>query len=388
MAGNHYCHHHHHHHQQQCCCCCCYCCSTSSFIPPPSPPPTTIDSGLLTIASYLAASLQQPQSPPPPPPTATPPSPPQSKADPLDLQSLLHRVSTMESALRRLSLIPASPSPPPASSTPPRPHAKNTQIQTPPRSYNNSMAHSLRDHAARTIQTHFRAFLLRRSQMLRHLKLIAFAQTFLNNLRLRLSDQTQLALLCRKEEARRELVERTADLLAKVDAIRTGDSMIMEAKRSVSRDLAGVLDVLNGSFSTNDHTRRWVASESNNGGAEKVGRHFSCDGSFNHDVREHAGSGRETGFIGLGKAGEFSPDIGGRDGTECKSHVNNDAPNVKKIVEALDAGDNGGFSFEEKSEEDRLPVHWEGNSFGLAAPLPLQMEPRSTELLQEFAKQL
>lgn len=56
--------------------------------------------------------------------------------------------------------------------------------------------------------------------MLRHLKLIAIAQTFLNNLRVRLSDQAQLVLLFQKQEARRELVERTADILARIDAIR------------------------------------------------------------------------------------------------------------------------------------------------------------------------
>ncbi|CAN6477246.1 unnamed protein product [Victoria cruziana] len=374
MAGNHHCHHHHYR-QQQCCYCCCCCCSTSSFVPPPSPPTTTVDPALLTIASYLAASLQQPQPP------AIPPSPPQLKADPLDLEPLLGRVSALESALRRLCLIPTSQSPPAAGATPPLSHAKSTQIRTPRTSYTSSVANSLRDHAARTIQTHFRSFLLRRSQMLRHLKLIAIAQTFLNNLRVRLSDQAQLVLLFQKQEARRELVERTADLLARIDAIRTGESMIRDAKRSVCRDLAGVLDVLNGSSCTDGRTRRCVASESNDGGTEKVGRHFS-DQSFNRDMREDAGLERGNVFIRSGRGGKFSPDIGGRDGIEFENRVKNDAPNVEKIVETLDSGGFAGFPFGEKSLENHLPVHREGNSLGLSAPLPLQMEPRSIDLLQ------
>ncbi|KAJ4974559.1 hypothetical protein NE237_007733 [Protea cynaroides] len=125
------------------------------------------------------------------------------------LYSLLRRVDALESSLHQISV---SPPPPPSI--------------------------SLRDLAARTIQTHFRAFLVRRSRTLRQLKDLAFIKASLNSLKSSVSDGSQL-----KPEV---LSQKAMDLLLKLDSIQGGDPMIRDGKKSVSRDLVRFLEFVDG----------------------------------------------------------------------------------------------------------------------------------------------
>ncbi|XP_043695441.1 BAG family molecular chaperone regulator 8, chloroplastic [Telopea speciosissima] len=129
------------------------------------------------------------------------------------LSSLLRRIEALESSLHQ---IPPSPSPPPPPSI------------------------SLRDIAARIIQTHFRAFLVRRSQTLRQIKDLAFIKASLNSLKSSISDGSQI-----KPEV---LSQKAMDLLLKLDSIQGGDPMIRDGKKSVSRDLVRFLEFVDGLF--------------------------------------------------------------------------------------------------------------------------------------------
>ncbi|XP_042508365.1 BAG family molecular chaperone regulator 8, chloroplastic [Macadamia integrifolia] len=131
------------------------------------------------------------------------------------LSSLLRRIEVLESSFHQ---IPASHPPPP----PPPPHPSN----------------SLRDVAARIIQTHFRAFLVRRSRTLRQLKDLAFVKASLISLKSSISDGSQL-----KPEV---LSQKAMDLLIKLDSIQGGDPMIRDGKKSVSRDLVRFLEFVDG----------------------------------------------------------------------------------------------------------------------------------------------
>ncbi|XAR51680.1 hypothetical protein NMG60_11006379 [Bertholletia excelsa] len=99
-------------------------------------------------------------------------------------------------------------------------------------------ANSLRDAAARTIQTHFRAFLARRSRTLRQLKDLAFIKSKLNALKASLSDNAYLDIQL--------LSHRATDLLLELDSIQGGDPMIRESKRSISRELIRLLELVDG----------------------------------------------------------------------------------------------------------------------------------------------
>ncbi|KAF9624119.1 hypothetical protein IFM89_008057, partial [Coptis chinensis] len=97
---------------------------------------------------------------------------------------------------------------------------------------------SLRDIAARTIQTHFRAYLVRRSRTLRHLKHLAMIKTSLNYLKNAVSDKPRFNY--------QAISQKAMDLLLKLDFIQGGDPMIRDGKRSISRDLVHFLEFIEG----------------------------------------------------------------------------------------------------------------------------------------------
>ncbi|KAI7756497.1 hypothetical protein M8C21_014486, partial [Ambrosia artemisiifolia] len=126
--------------------------------------------------------------------------------------SLINRIAALESSLLLRRRHNHSPAPPP-----------------PPSS-------SLRDAAARTIQTHFRAFLVRRSATLRHLKHLASIKSALNNLKSSVSNNTHFDSLAISRESLR--------LLVKLDSIQGSDPMIRDGKRSISRELIRFMELI------------------------------------------------------------------------------------------------------------------------------------------------
>ncbi|XP_061365966.1 BAG family molecular chaperone regulator 8, chloroplastic [Gastrolobium bilobum] len=214
-------HNHHHPHPHQapppsthCCCNPSYtCCSTSPHHPcPPPPPPPPQDHLVQAIASLLS-------QPHPIPSQLFPhytkshthhnlftqnnhlqPQPQHQHQNQTHstISSLLHRIESLESSL------------------------------------NHHTRHSLRDAAARIIQTHFRSFLVRRSRTLRHLKHLAFIKSTFNALKSSFSNHTHIDFAA--------LSLKAMDLLLELDSIQGCDPMIVEGKRSISRDLVQFLD--------------------------------------------------------------------------------------------------------------------------------------------------
>ncbi|KAL3526579.1 hypothetical protein ACH5RR_011235 [Cinchona calisaya] len=99
-----------------------------------------------------------------------------------------------------------------------------------------SRSHSLRDAAARTIQTHFRAYLVRRSRTLRQLKDLASIKQILNSLKSSVSENTHFDP--------QSLSRKALKLLLKLDSIQGGDPMIRDGKKSICRELNGLLDLI------------------------------------------------------------------------------------------------------------------------------------------------
>jgi len=101
------------------------------------------------------------------------------------LASLLQRINTLESSLHQFS----------ASCT----------------NNHNYPSHSLRDTAARVIQTHFRAFLVHRSRTLRQLKELAFIKSSFNSLKSSISTESHFDFKVASHKA--------MGLLLKIDSI-------------------------------------------------------------------------------------------------------------------------------------------------------------------------
>ncbi|PIN10008.1 hypothetical protein CDL12_17399 [Handroanthus impetiginosus] len=123
------------------------------------------------------------------------------------VSSLLRRIAALESALRSRSAAAAS-------------------------------SNTLRDAAARTIQTHFRAFLLRRSRTLRQLKDLASIKSTLSILKSSISGKTHFDYGV--------VYHKVVDLLLKLDTIQGGDPMIRDGKRSIRKELNKFLDFIDG----------------------------------------------------------------------------------------------------------------------------------------------
>ena len=101
------------------------------------------------------------------------------------LSSLLQRINTLESSLHQFSACSSN---------------------------NHSChSHSLRDTAARVIQTHFRAFLVHRSRTLRQLKELAFIKSGFNSLKSSISTESHFDF--------KVVSHKAMDLLLKLDSI-------------------------------------------------------------------------------------------------------------------------------------------------------------------------
>ncbi|KAJ1421465.1 BAG family molecular chaperone regulator 8, chloroplastic [Sesbania bispinosa] len=195
-------HHHHHHHPSppptHCYCnpSSYTCCTTPPHHPSP-PPPSPHDHLAQAIASLL---LSQPHLIP----------------TQLHLKSHTHHLqhqhqthSTISSLIHRIESLESSLS-----------HLTHHQ--------------SLRDAAARIIQTHFRSFLVRRSRTLSHLKHLTFIKSSFNTLKSSFSNHTHFDFAAISLKA--------VNLLLELDSIQGCDPMIVDGKRSISRDLIQFLD--------------------------------------------------------------------------------------------------------------------------------------------------
>ncbi|KAF5748943.1 BAG family molecular chaperone regulator 8 chloroplastic [Tripterygium wilfordii] len=126
------------------------------------------------------------------------------------LSLLVHRINVLESSLHQFC---------------------TSGFYHPPSSF-------VRDAAARVIQAHFRAFLVRRSITLRQLKELACIRSSFNSLKSSVSNENHFNV-----EA---VYQQAMDLLLKLDSIQGGDSMIRDGKRSVSRELVRFLEFVDG----------------------------------------------------------------------------------------------------------------------------------------------
>ncbi|XP_054803010.1 BAG family molecular chaperone regulator 8, chloroplastic [Prosopis cineraria] len=104
--------------------------------------------------------------------------------------------------------------------------------------YRPSSNYSLRDSAARVIQTHFRAFLVRRSRTLRQLKELGCIKSRFNALKSLLSNDAYIDYAALSGEA--------LALLLRLESIECCDPMIRDGKGSISRDLGHFLDSIEG----------------------------------------------------------------------------------------------------------------------------------------------
>ncbi|GAU19835.1 hypothetical protein TSUD_170610 [Trifolium subterraneum] len=98
----------------------------------------------------------------------------------------------------------------------------------------NHQSQSLRHSAARVIQTHFRSFLVRRSRTLRNLKQLASIKSSFISIRSSFSTHTHFDFPA--------LSLKAVNLLIQLDSIQDCDAMIVDGKRSISRDLVQFLD--------------------------------------------------------------------------------------------------------------------------------------------------
>ncbi|KAL3525871.1 hypothetical protein ACH5RR_014243 [Cinchona calisaya] len=104
------------------------------------------------------------------------------------------------------------------------------------RHHSSSHSHSLLGAAARTIQTHFRAFLVRRSRTLRQLKNLASVKSTLHILKSSVSQNPHFD----PQSVSRKVLK----LLLKLDSILGCDPMIRDGKMSISRELTVFLDLI------------------------------------------------------------------------------------------------------------------------------------------------
>ncbi|XP_076955803.1 BAG family molecular chaperone regulator 8, chloroplastic-like [Bidens hawaiensis] len=149
---------------------------------------------------FHSVSTQQPPQIHQYPPPQTHQNYPHQQANPATVSSLIHRISALESTLLR------------------------RRSKQPP---------SLRDAAARTIQTHFRAYLVRRSATLRRLQHLALIKSALNRLK------------SSKPRFHPHTISRESmGLLIKLDSIQGSDPMIRDGKRSISRELIRFMELI------------------------------------------------------------------------------------------------------------------------------------------------
>ncbi|XP_041007721.1 LOW QUALITY PROTEIN: BAG family molecular chaperone regulator 7-like [Juglans microcarpa x Juglans regia] len=98
--------------------------------------------------------------------------------------------------------------------------------------------------AALMIQMSFRAYLIRRSQVLRALRDLAVAKTKLKEIRALFNNFSYRRRVAQDAEERQRFSERIIVLLLTVDAIEGADLMVRAAKRSMVDELEAMLDVV------------------------------------------------------------------------------------------------------------------------------------------------
>ncbi|KAE9466628.1 hypothetical protein C3L33_01478, partial [Rhododendron williamsianum] len=232
------------------------CCHYSTYYTPPPPP----DPHLHSPPSHFHHHPPPPQphhhSPhlnplhepfPHHNPHQTPHHPPQQTHQDFQptVSSLLRRIATLESSLLRRQY--------PFNSNPPS-------------------SRSLRNAAARTIQTHFRAFLVRRSRTLRQLKDLAAVKSALNALKTSLNQDTQFDS--------QAISRRAANLLLKLDSIQ------VTVKRCEISSIA-LKNVRYGRTGGNKirimYTDERVLGEKKSGGRVEKIHGFSVDSDYDRD---------------------------------------------------------------------------------------------------------
>ncbi|XP_050230200.1 BAG family molecular chaperone regulator 8, chloroplastic [Mercurialis annua] len=234
MASFHHHHHPSHHHPVPAapttttCCCCPSTCRSSIHPSPPPPQHSSIDPLLHSLASLLQHHQNQQTPSFHSPHSNTKPNAHKNHHQishfqsprinfqylfeeqdyPDILSSLLQRISTLEASLHHFS-------------------ASNKRFQG---------SFSLREAAAKVIQTHFRAFLVRRSRTLSQLQELAFIKSTFNALKSSALNKTHFnyALVSHK----------VTDLLLKLDSVQSRDPMIRDGKRSISRVIVRFLDFI------------------------------------------------------------------------------------------------------------------------------------------------
>ncbi|KAI3417186.1 uncharacterized protein J3R85_014661 [Psidium guajava] len=218
--------HHYHHHAPPLstpCCCSSSCCRSGA-------PQHTLPQPLLDplVEALISRLLQPPPPPRPPPQEPHKPFPrthqeisfsqphhhhPQQQYHPRSVSSLLDRIEALESSLHSFSISPPSPA-----------------------SCRRRRCCSLRDAAARIIQGHFRAFLVRRSRALRDLERLASVKSASLALRSSVYASSHLDL----DRVSRKITA----LLLQLDSIQGNTSMIRDSKRKISRDLGCLLEYI------------------------------------------------------------------------------------------------------------------------------------------------
>ncbi|KAF9613973.1 hypothetical protein IFM89_014166 [Coptis chinensis] len=98
--------------------------------------------------------------------------------------------------------------------------------------------------AAMMIQISFRAYLIRRSQVLRALRELAVAKAKLKEIRALFGNFSYRRRLTRDAEEKQKFSERIIVLLLTVDAIEGADLMVRAARRSMVDELEAMLDVV------------------------------------------------------------------------------------------------------------------------------------------------
>ncbi|KAL6143566.1 hypothetical protein ACLB2K_054261 [Fragaria x ananassa] len=221
MASHHHHPHSHHHlnHPPTTTTCCCTtsfssCHCTQSHLlsyPPPQDPLLQAIASQLLISNppdpYLHHHHQNPHKTHKP---HHPKHPSHIQQQQQQLHSLLSRIEALEASLHH--------------------HSSNRS--------RSSDSYSLRDYAARVIQTHFRAFLVRRSRTLRQLKDLAFIKSSFASLKSSVSNQTHFDF--------HSVSQKALALLIKLDSIQCGDPIVRDGRRSISRDLVRFLEFIEG----------------------------------------------------------------------------------------------------------------------------------------------
>ncbi|CAL5191142.1 unnamed protein product [Lathyrus oleraceus] len=127
---------------------------------------------------------------------------------------------------------------------------------------------SLRHSAATIIQTHFRSFLVRRSRTLRNLKHLASIKSSFISLQSSFSTHTHFDFP--------PLSLKAVNLLLQLDSIQDCDKMIVDGKRSISRDLVQFLDSIE-EVAAKKHILHVKAVKSSRPG-QKIQRQRNSDG--------------------------------------------------------------------------------------------------------------